>query len=292
MIETICYTNGEILPYSHAKFSPDDLGIVWGAMITDRLRTFGGKLFQLDDHLNRFAQSSKAAHVPLSLDVEDLRELSENLLEENRGRFPKQTEFSFLYLASPGHVPPFPHGATTLKPTLMVLVQPLDEKRVTAIHTKGIKVQTSNVSLGCDPRIKHRSRLPWWIALREVTEQHSDTEPLYISDDAEPQVLETATASVAVVIDGTVCFPPQDQVLPGTATETVRELCQKEHIPVVERPILVSELAKASEVIVMNSTYAIANIIKVNDHTFPNHGPMVKRITAAWDAAWGISIRK
>lgn len=292
MIETICYANGEILPYSHAKFSPDDLGIVWGAMITDRLRTFGGKLFQLREHLERFVESCKLAHVPLSLTIEDLAELCENLLADNIYKAGKSMEFSYLFLASPGAVPHFPHGHTVLNPTLMVLVTPLDSKRVAGIHEKGIKLSSCHGSLGCSPHIKHRSRLPWWVALRETLEAHPGFEPLYITEGEAPGVLETSSASIAAVIDGTVVTPAAKDVLAGTAITAVKALCEKEGIPFSQRTLPLAELSKATEVFAMNSTYGLASVVKVDAHSFPKDGPVVLRLTAAWERVFGASLRK
>lgn len=292
MIDTICYANGEILPYSHAKFSPDDLGIVWGAMITDRLRTFGGKLFQLREHLERFVESCKLAHVPLSLDLEDLSELCENLLADNQYKAGKPMEFAYLFLASPGAVPNFPHGQTVMNPTLMVLVTPLDSKRVAGIHEKGIKLSTRHGDLGCSPQIKHRSRLPWWVAMRETLEAHPGFEPLYITDGDEPSVLETSSASVAAIIDGAFVTPSSEDVLAGTALAAVKILCEKEGIACVQRKLLVSELSKASEVLAMNSTYGLASVICVDSKTFPKDGPVVMKLTAAWERVYGSSLRK
>jgi len=289
--ETLCYANGEILSYSHAKFSPDDLGIVWGAIITDRLRTFGGKLFQLQEHLDRFAESSRLAKVPLALPVSELSELSENLLAENHRRSPKPTEYSFLYLATPGVVPPFPHGATTMTPTLMVLVTHLDEKRVAGIHERGLRLTTTVAPLGTDPHVKHRSRLPWWVAMRSVVEAHAGSEPLYVTPGGAPAVLETASANVAAVIGGTVVFPPTGQVLPGTAQVAVRDLCRSEGIPVADRPLAVADLKHASEMLAMNSTYGLASVVRVDDLPFPKDGEMALRLTAAWERAYGIRLR-
>ena len=292
MIDTICYVNGEILPYSHAKFSPDDLGIVWGAMITDRLRTYGGKLFQLREHLDRFEESCKKAHVPLALTVEDLAELCESLLGDNVLKVGKPMEFAYLFLASPGSVPHFPHGHTSLNPSLMVLVTPLDSKRVAGIHDKGLKLTTTFSTLGCSPQIKHRSRLPWWVAMRETLEAHPGFEPLYVTEGDNPEVLETSSASIAAVIDGSVVTPPADQVLAGTALTAIRTLCEKEGIPFIHRAIPLSGLSRASEVIAMNSTYGLASVVRVNDLSFPKDGPIVMRLTAAWEKAWGSSLRK
>ena len=93
------------------------------------------------------------------------------------------------------------------------------------------------------------------------------------------------------MIDGTVVFPPAGHVLPGTTQAAVRHLCQVEGIPVLERPLAVADLAHASEMLAMNSTYGLASVVRVNDLTFPKDGEIALRLTAAWERAFGVRLR-
>ena len=53
MSEPQAYLNGRFLPASQTMIPPVDAGFVLGASVTEQLRTFGGQLFRLDDHLAR-----------------------------------------------------------------------------------------------------------------------------------------------------------------------------------------------------------------------------------------------
>ena len=45
------YYNGEYLTKSEISIQLDDVGFVLGTTVSERLRTFAGAVFRLDDHL-------------------------------------------------------------------------------------------------------------------------------------------------------------------------------------------------------------------------------------------------
>ena len=50
----VAYVNGEIVPEIEAKVSYNDVGFLYGDAVFDTTRTFGGKIFRLQQHLDRF----------------------------------------------------------------------------------------------------------------------------------------------------------------------------------------------------------------------------------------------
>ena len=53
MSERLTYVNGQIAPESESFVSVRDKGFVYGDAVFDTARTFGGKLFRLNDHIDR-----------------------------------------------------------------------------------------------------------------------------------------------------------------------------------------------------------------------------------------------
>src|SRR5690242_12680782 len=51
------YLNGKWAPASELSLAIDDVGFLVGATVTERLRTFRGQVFRLDDHLARLRSS-------------------------------------------------------------------------------------------------------------------------------------------------------------------------------------------------------------------------------------------
>jgi branched-chain amino acid aminotransferase len=284
MSQSLAYCNGRFLPYQEVALPPDDAGFIWGATVTDRLRTFNGRLFALDAHLRRFRQSCTLARVPQPVPDAKLARITEHLVRENRG----EGELSAVWVATPG---PAPTEGGDLSPTLLAYTLPLDPSQFEQRHREGARLIPVVAPLGVDPRVKHRSRLPWWIARDEVRALDPDAEPLLIDPDGE-LVLETPSANVLVVIGGVVLTPPNDRILNGITLGVVEELCRQQGIPFGKAALTLADLAGASEVLLANSTYCLAGVSRIAGHDVPFPGPMLHRLLDVWGELVGVDVRK
>ena len=52
--ERVLYLNGEIVPESRGLIHFRDLGFTHGDAVFDTARTFGGKIYRLEEHIDRF----------------------------------------------------------------------------------------------------------------------------------------------------------------------------------------------------------------------------------------------
>lgn len=158
------YLNGRFLPAETAALPLDDIGFLWGATATERLRTFNGKLFRLDDHLRRFRHSCNAAMIPQPRNDAELTAIANELLDKNRTALSEVSEFSISLFATPGRVS---------EPTLGLQATPLAFETYAPLFREGARLQVVELSGGCSlgvhTAIKHRSRLPWWIATQRVS---------------------------------------------------------------------------------------------------------------------------
>ena len=57
--ERVAYVNGKIVPESQAKVSINDVGFLYGDAVFDTTRTFGHRIFKLQEHLERLYRSLK-----------------------------------------------------------------------------------------------------------------------------------------------------------------------------------------------------------------------------------------
>ena len=65
--EPILYVNGELLPLEAARVSPLDQGFLLGDGIFDVVSAWKGKIFKLEEHLDRFFDSMRAARLETRL---------------------------------------------------------------------------------------------------------------------------------------------------------------------------------------------------------------------------------
>ena len=61
--ERFVYLNGEIIEEKSARISPFDRGFLWGDGVYEVTPCFDGKLYRLDDHIDRLYRSLKYVRI-------------------------------------------------------------------------------------------------------------------------------------------------------------------------------------------------------------------------------------
>src|SRR2546423_14868524 len=112
MIEPLAYLNGRILPFSQAALSLTDGGFVQGVTVAEQLRTFGGKLFRLDQHLIRLARSLEIIGIDPGLTTGELAEIARELAAKNYGLLNPGDDLGLSMFVTPGPYSTFSSSAT------------------------------------------------------------------------------------------------------------------------------------------------------------------------------------
>lgn len=245
----IAYFDGRFLPAADAAIPLDDPGFLWGATITDRLRTYGGRLFRFADHAARFRESCRLACVTSPVDDATLESVSLRLVEANRGG----GEVSVIWLATP---------ARFIAHTVAI-----DVERELRLLRDGLRLRTVEASLGVDPRIKHRSRLAWWVAKHAL----GGDEPLFTDGGL---VRETATSNVVFVRGGRLLTPPR--ALPGITLAVVRG----SGLDIAEEDVPVTGV---DEAFCTNSTFGVFPVSAIDGRALPVPGPVTRDVLKRWD---------
>ncbi len=288
MNQPLAYQNGQFLPASQLSIPVYDAGFVWGATVTDRARTFNGRLFRLDEHLHRFRRSCELARVPLMPSYEELRIASERLVAENLG----DGELSIIWIATPGPLPAFAAMEPTkpLVPTLIAYSCPIDLIRFAQRQTNGVSLVSLPKIVAIDPHIKHRSRLAWWIAQQQVRDRDPDAEPLLL-DLLRDYVLETPTSNVLAAFEHELVSPLAVDVLDGVSLGVVQELCSRLGISFRRRNIGYEEFSQASEILLTNTTDCVVGVSKLDGLSIPFPGRIRTRLMDAWSELVGVDLR-
>src|SRR5205823_488592 len=85
MTEALAWLGGAFVPQTEARLPLHDAGFVWGATVTDLLRTFVRRPYRLADHLARFRRSCALACVPQPYSDDDLAAVVARLVAHNAG---------------------------------------------------------------------------------------------------------------------------------------------------------------------------------------------------------------
>lgn len=273
----LAYSGGQFVPADQAAIPLHDAGFMWGATVTDRVRTFDGRLFRVREHVQRFRESCRLARIRLEVPDDRIVEVSEHLVTSNREEY----ELAVIWLATPGRRSGFASGPDMRIPTFIAYTENLNPLNYRRLCAEGARLVSRPATLGADPRVKHRSRLPWWVVVQEVHDQDRHADPLFL-DPETGSVLETPAANLLAVLDGTLVSPPAGRVLAGVSLAVVEELARGLHIPFAYRDLTLDDLAGASEVTLTNTSYCLAGVSSLDGRPIPFPGPILGRLLDAW----------
>jgi branched-subunit amino acid aminotransferase/4-amino-4-deoxychorismate lyase len=282
--------NGAFVGQAEAHLALHDAGFVWGATVTDLVRTFGRRLFRLADHLKRFRQSCTLACVPQPLTDAELADLADRLVAHNAGLLPAGEDLILVLLATPGPIGYFVGQAASSEPTLILHTYPLPIARYAPFFAEGARLRIVPVLPGVDPRIKQRSRLAWWLAEQEA--RQVDPGASALGADPAGHVTETAAANLLLVRGGVVLSPPRSSILEGISLQVTEELCRGLGIPFREQPLTTDDCFACHEALLCSTPYGVAGVRSINGHAIPWPGLLYGRLCDAWEELTGIAIRR
>lgn len=292
MNSPLVFRNGQLIVQAEASLALNDAGFVFGATITDYSRTFHGRLFRLGEHVERFRNSCRAAAIDVPYSDQQLTDAAEQLACVNAQFLRPEQELALILLATPGPIGYLlgQQGGPGETPTVMLHTFALPFERYRSWFRDGVRLVVPKVCQvspsTIEPHLKHRSRLHWWLAEREVKAQDAAAHALLA--DESGQVTETAAANFLIVRGGTVLSPPRNTILDGISLRLTRELCGKLGIPFAERALRLADCVAAQEAMLTGTAFCLAGVRSVNGTALPWPGPVTERLTAAWSQLVGL----
>ena len=296
MSEPLAYLHSRLMPASQASLSLHDSGFVMGATVTDLCRTVQHRLYRWDDHLARFRHSCGAAQLVPPLADGELTRIANDLVARNAGLLAVEHDLALVLFITAGEIGYYSGQATGVgeaPPTFGMYTFPLPFARYRRLFREGARLavpSTRQVPAACvEPHIKHRSRLHWWLADREVYHRHPGATAVLL--DAEGHLTETAAANLLLVKSRTVLSPPRSSILPGVSLQVVEELCHEQGNPFAERPLTMLDARTADEILLTSTPFCLCGVSSFDGLAVPWPRPMFQLLLAAWSATIGVDIQ-
>jgi branched-subunit amino acid aminotransferase/4-amino-4-deoxychorismate lyase len=261
-------------------------------------RTFKHQLFRLDEHLKRFYRSCKYARLTPPIPIDKAREVSLELVRHNTSLIPAAWDVAICWFITPGEFRVYAGAAGMpgdLEPTFCVHTFPLPFQVWRGYFEQGVHVVTPSirhVPPQCtDPKIKHRSRMHWWLADQET--HLVDSKAVTLCLDLDGNVTETAGSNFLIVREGTVVQPSTRNTLPGISQQTVRELCGELGVRYEVADFQVHDVINADEAFLTTTPYCMAPVTKINGVAIGDGkagGPVFQRVMRAWSERVGVDV--
>lgn len=294
MTQALAYLNGKFIPADRAVVPVWDAGFVLGASVAEQLRTFGGRLFQLDAHLDRLERSLGVVDVALPISRTELVAVAEQVVRHNHGLLAPDSDLGLTIVVTPGPYPTLApaghHG-----PLLCVTTYELPFERWVEAYRLGQSLVTTSieqVSPHSWPRhLKCRSRVHYYLADQEAARQEPLAKALLL--DSEGYVVETATANVLVYRRDTgIASPPRDTILPGVSLDWVARLAGELNTSFDERPLRPDDLAGADEVWLASTPFCLLPVTRFNGKPIGDGRPgqQWSRFLTHWGQQVGVDI--
>lgn len=287
-MSALAYFRGRFVPREEVLLDIDDLGFLQGVTVAEQLRTFGGKLFRLEQHLERLGRSLAIVGVDPGLPLTEIRRIGHELVERNHPLLAAGDDLGLTIFVTPG-------TAADHRPTLALHTQPVAFGPFAAKYESGESLVVSSIrqvpASSWPSDLKCRSRMHYFLADQEARRLQPGSRALIL--DQAGQVCEATTANILIYRDGEGLFsPPVESILPGITLGAIADLARAEGIPLTHRPLWPEDILTADEVLLSSTSPCLLPVIRVGEQPIGGGqpGPIFQRLLAAFSREIGLDI--
>lgn len=251
----VIYLNGEFVSREEAVIPFEDRGFLFGDGVYEVVRSYGGRLWAVERHLQRLARSLAEVDIQ-TVDVAEMRGVMEEAFR--RSEFPN----ALVYLQITRGVAPRKHAyGPGMRPTVLVHVRDF-----TGMVSPEVFAGVAAVTLPdtrwrrCD--IKSTNLLANVLAQTEA-KRRGAYEAILV--DAEGYVTEAASMSVFCVEGGVLLTTPLGvEILPSISRGFVIEIAREEGIALREEWVTRERLRRAEEIFLAGTGHDMCPVIRLD----------------------------
>lgn len=254
------YINGQILPQEDAKISVFDHGLLYGDGVFEGIRAYNGKIFTLDEHLDRLYDSAAVIALKIPITKAEMADAIKKTMEANN-----QTD-SYIRLVVTRGVGKLGLDPNKCATPQVIIITDTIELYPKALYEKGLDVVTvatiRNHFSALDPKIKSLNYLNNILAKLESL-QAGAGEALMLNKDG--YVAECAGDNIFILKDNILLTPPASAgILIGITRNVVMELATKMGIQVKEYLMTRYDLYIADECFLTGTAAEIIPVVKID----------------------------
>lgn len=271
----IVYLNGQFLPKTEARISPDDRAFLFADGAYEVVRAYRGHLFRAKEHWDRFDYSLKALRIAPPANM-DFSAIASELLKRNQLVEAEATVYLQITRGAAPRKHAFPADTA---PTVYAFAAPFANP--VEKWTNGVKVITLPDQRWARCDIKSISLLPNVLANQQAQEAGAH-EAILVRDGF---ALEGSLSNFAAVLDGVLHTAPRtNYILPGISRLVALGLCSALRIPVREFPVAEAELKCATEAMLFGTTNEVMPVVQINDRKLGDGrpGPVTRQLQQAF----------
>ncbi len=267
--------DGELFEPDRARIPVFDRGFLYGDSVYEVIRTYQGKPFALDRHLERLERSASKLQIELPERAWLVREIERTMAAAGNAE-------SYIRLIVTRGSGPISLDPTLAVGPLSVILVKQYEPFPRRMYEQGIRVSIPQVRRmprsADDPAAKTGNYLNSVLALGEARGAGFDDALLL---DVHGRVAEASSANVFVVRGGELHTPTLETgLLEGITRGFILQIARDHDIPCSECEILPEDLKTADEVLLTSTLREVMPVVGIDKHTIGSGrpGPMARRL--------------
>lgn len=252
----IAWVNGKITSLEEAQVPFLDRGYFFGDGVYEAIKVTGGKLFALEEHLERFERSMKEIRISAPKTRAEFSAIIRECVDK------AEIPDAMVYLQVTRGVGPRMHQFLPKSEPMVTLFICRMDSAEESVRKAGVTCITVADERWAHPHIKTLNLLPNVLA-KQIAAEHGAFEAIFVRGE-EPRgglVTEASSSNIAAVIDGQVVTPPTNGgILPGVTRAIMLETAREAGITVTERDLTLEELRRAEEIMVMSTGVEVLGV--------------------------------
>ena len=260
------FVKDKLYPRNEATVSVFDSSVQGGDAVWEGLRVYDGKIFSLDQHLDRLHASAKTLAF---IDIPSKGFIKDAIKQTLKANNMYTDTHIRLTLTRGEKVTSGMDPRLNQKGSCLIVLA--EFKPPVFDNVKGIKLVTSHIRrnspMHLDSKIHHNNLLNNILAKIEANYCGADAA---IMLDNPGFVSETNDCNIFMVKNGTLLTPHADACLPGVTRGTTIKLAYELNIPCVERNISISEFYNADEVFITGTMGELTPVYEIDGRVIEN----------------------
>jgi branched-chain amino acid aminotransferase len=263
------YIAGKLVPQEDAKISVFDHGLLYGDGVFEGLRSYGGKVFRLQAHVERLYNSAKAIWLTIPLSPKQMGDAINDTVRANEI---VDGYIRAIVTRGAGSLGLDPNKCSN--PQVIIIADAI-ALYPPELYEKGLEIVSVSVMrthpAALNPRIKSLNYLNNILAKIEGL-QAGCIEALMLNHKGE--IAECTGDNIFLVRKGVLYTPPIDAgILEGVTRDAVIELAQAAGIEVREVPLTKHDVYIADEVFLTGTAAEVIPVVKVDSRTIGSGKP-------------------
>lgn len=278
----LVYLNGEFVPREQASVSVFDHGFLYGDGVFEGIRAYNGRVFKLDEHVDRLYNSART----LALDVPLAKaELREAVLEALRRNELQEAYLRVVISRGAGDLGLDPRKCP--RPTVVIIASAIQlySREVYARGLRAITVATRRVRPDMvNPQVKSLNYLNNILARIEVNRAGVDEGVMLTSDG---YVSEGTADNIFIVRRGELLTPPAFLgLLEGITRQAMLDLAPVVGVGAREWVFTVHDVYSAEECFLTGTAAEVAPVVDVDGRPIGDGrpGPVTRQLIEAYHA--------